>query len=103
MPSDPALYPYDTIVFVTSTMGGRTVQGSGVLISPDEVLTASHVVYSSTYGAASHAILERSTDVAEGAEREGERHGEPAPRGEHESGAEQRANDGFGARLAALW
>ena len=62
MPSDPAIYPYDTIVFITGTMGGRTVQGSGVLISPDEVLTASHVVYSSTYGAASRVIVSLGYD-----------------------------------------
>ncbi len=38
-------YPYDTIVRITDTIGGQMWQGSGVLIAPDEVLTASHVVY----------------------------------------------------------
>jgi len=46
-------YPYDTVVYITDMMGGLYWQGSGVLIAPDEVLTASHVVYSSTYGVAS--------------------------------------------------
>ncbi|MDR3533047.1 MAG: trypsin-like serine protease [Rhodopila sp.] len=54
MSSNPDVYPYDTIAYITDTIGGQTWQGSGVLISPDEVLTASHVVYSSTYGPASN-------------------------------------------------
>lgn len=45
-------YPYDTVVYITDTIGTQNFQGSGVLISPDEVLTASHVVYSADYGAA---------------------------------------------------
>ena len=40
-------YPYDAIVYITDTIGGLSYQASGVLISPDEVLTASHVVFSS--------------------------------------------------------
>jgi V8-like Glu-specific endopeptidase len=46
-------YPYDTIVYITDVIGGVEYQGSGVLLSPDEVLTATHVVYSSVYGVAS--------------------------------------------------
>lgn len=45
-------YPYDTVVYITDTIDGVGYQGSGVLISPNEVLTASHVVYSSTGGSA---------------------------------------------------
>jgi V8-like Glu-specific endopeptidase len=54
MSIDPTSYPYDTVVRITDIIGGLPVQGSGVLIAPDEVLTASHVVYSSTYGTASN-------------------------------------------------
>lgn len=55
--SGEVLYPYDTIVYITDIMGGSTYQGSGVLVSPDEVLTASHVVYSSEYGVASDVTV----------------------------------------------
>jgi V8-like Glu-specific endopeptidase len=54
MSFDSASYPYDTVVYVTDTIGGLSLQASGVLISPDEVLTASHVVYSSSSGTASN-------------------------------------------------
>ena len=53
MSFDSSSYPYDTVVHITDMIGGQSWQGSGVLISPDEVLTASHVVYNSTYGTAS--------------------------------------------------
>lgn len=52
MSFDNRQYPYDTVVYITATIGGSGFTGSGVLISPDEVLTATHVVYSSTYGSA---------------------------------------------------
>lgn len=55
---DPTVYPYDTVVRVTAQIGSQSWQGSGVLISPDEVLTASHVVYNSGIGSAT------SIDVA---------------------------------------
>jgi V8-like Glu-specific endopeptidase len=38
-------YPYDTVVRITGVLDGVEWFGSGVLIAPDEVLTASHVVY----------------------------------------------------------
>src|SRR5271166_660296 len=44
--------PY--VVYITDTLDGETWQASGVLVAPDEVLTAAHVVYSSTYGPASN-------------------------------------------------
>jgi V8-like Glu-specific endopeptidase len=53
MSFNSSLYPYDTVVHITDLIGGQSWQGSGVLISPDEVLTATHVVYNSTYGTAS--------------------------------------------------
>ena len=53
MAFDPESYPYRTVVFITDTIG----QGSGVLISPDEVLTASHVVWSSDNGTASNIVV----------------------------------------------
>ncbi len=43
-------YPYDTVVRITAQVAGYSLQGSGVLISPDEVLTASHVVYQTGLG-----------------------------------------------------
>jgi V8-like Glu-specific endopeptidase len=46
-------YPYNTVVIVNVTIGGEPWQGSGVLISPDEVLTASHLVYIQGKGTAS--------------------------------------------------
>lgn len=42
--------PYNSIVRVTGSFGGRSVYGSGVLIAPNEVLTASHLVYQSDLG-----------------------------------------------------
>jgi V8-like Glu-specific endopeptidase len=50
-------YPYDTVVRITDTIGGISWQASGVLISPDEVLTASHVVYSAGVGTASNIVV----------------------------------------------
>jgi V8-like Glu-specific endopeptidase len=38
-------------------IGGQSWQGSGVLISPDEVLTASHVVYIEGEGTASNIVV----------------------------------------------
>jgi len=52
MALETTTYPYDTVVYITDTIGGEDFQASGVLISPDEVLTASHVVYSTTGGTA---------------------------------------------------
>jgi V8-like Glu-specific endopeptidase len=54
MSFNSASYPYETVVYITDTIGGLNYQASGVLISPDEVLTASHVVYSSSSGTASN-------------------------------------------------
>jgi V8-like Glu-specific endopeptidase len=50
-------YPYDTVVRITDTIGSQSWQGSGVLISPDEVLTASHVVYIQGVGTANEIVV----------------------------------------------
>jgi V8-like Glu-specific endopeptidase len=55
--ADTTTYPYDTIVEITDTIGGEEYQASGVLISPDEVLTASHVVYMQGVGTASNIVV----------------------------------------------
>ena len=54
MSFDSSVYPYDTVVRITDTIGNDGWQGSGVLISPDEVLTASHVVYVQGVGTATN-------------------------------------------------
>ena len=53
MPSSTTIYPYNTVVYIRASFTDLTLQGSGVLISPDEVLTASHVVYVQDEGTAS--------------------------------------------------
>jgi V8-like Glu-specific endopeptidase len=50
-------YPYNTIVYITDTIGGHPWQGSGVLISPDEVLTVSHLVYIQGEGTATNILV----------------------------------------------
>jgi V8-like Glu-specific endopeptidase len=57
MTINPSTYPYDTIVRITDTINGQGYQGSGVLISPDEVLTASHVVYIDGQGSATNIVV----------------------------------------------
>jgi V8-like Glu-specific endopeptidase len=57
MAFDPTSYPFDTVVMITDTIGGLRYQGSGVLISPDEVLTASHVLYVAGVGTASDIVV----------------------------------------------
>ncbi len=47
-------YPGDAVVTIEDMIGGQWWQGSGVLISPDEVLTASHVVYHAGVGTAQY-------------------------------------------------
>jgi V8-like Glu-specific endopeptidase len=57
MSDSTSSYPYDTVVRITDTIGGESWQGSGVLISPDEVLTASHVVYIDGVGTATNIVV----------------------------------------------
>ncbi|MBV8914264.1 MAG: trypsin-like peptidase domain-containing protein, partial [Acetobacteraceae bacterium] len=49
--------PYQTVVRITDRQGSTDVQGSGVLIAPDEVLTASHMVWSSADGQATNIVV----------------------------------------------
>ncbi len=37
MSYNQTVFPYDTVVYITDVMGGAEWQGSGVLITPDEV------------------------------------------------------------------
>ena len=57
MAYDTTQYPYDTVVYISVTIGGQAFRGSGVLIGNDEVLTASHVVYDSDYGLATNIVV----------------------------------------------
>jgi V8-like Glu-specific endopeptidase len=51
VPTDP---PYDGVVYIVDEIGNEYYQGSGILIAPDEVLTASHVVYTEGIGVATN-------------------------------------------------
>lgn len=50
-------YPYDIIVKITDVIGNTRLQGSGVLIAPDEVLTASHMVFTQGVGTATQIVV----------------------------------------------
>ncbi len=54
MSSSTSVYPKNAIVRITDVIGGVTYQGSGVLIAPDEVLTATHMVYQTGVGTATN-------------------------------------------------
>jgi V8-like Glu-specific endopeptidase len=48
-----ATYPYRAVVFITSTYADGTVStGSGVVVGTNDVLTASHMIYSASLGVA---------------------------------------------------
>ena len=57
MPIDSTQYPYCPVVFITDDIGGDGFRASGVLIAPDEVLTASHVVYRQDLGVADNIVV----------------------------------------------
>ena len=57
MAYDTTQSPYQSVVRVSGTFGGRSFYGSGVLIAPNEVLTASHLVYESDLGFASNLTV----------------------------------------------
>lgn len=52
--TDTTSYPYRTIVRITDQIGGMAYQFSGVLIAADEVLTASHAVWTTGVGVATN-------------------------------------------------
>jgi V8-like Glu-specific endopeptidase len=54
MANEAASAVVDTVVYITDYIGGIEYQASGVLIAPNEVLTAAHVVYSQGVGTASN-------------------------------------------------
>jgi V8-like Glu-specific endopeptidase len=62
MTVNSSAYPYDTVVEITSTDGPYDVQGSGVLIAPNLVLTAAHVIWNSDYGTASDIVVTPAAD-----------------------------------------
>lgn len=53
------------VVRITCINGGHSWQGSGVLISSDEVLTASHLVQIRNIGVASHILVTPNYNVGE--------------------------------------
>ena len=54
---DPSTYPYDCVCYIQATFAGAgTFRGSGVIIGPHTVLTASHVVWNSEYQEADSSI-----------------------------------------------
>ena len=59
---DPRSPPFNAIVRITETIDGQQYQGSGVLVSPDEVLTAGHLASSS----ATNISVEEGTHDSEG-------------------------------------
>ncbi len=57
MSYDAATYPFDTVVYLTDTIGSTNLQGFGILIAPDEVLTASHMLYETGIGTATNIVV----------------------------------------------
>ena len=51
---DTTSSPYNAICFITVSSGGIGYEGSGVLLSPDEVLTAAHLVWTTGVGTATN-------------------------------------------------
>ncbi len=60
--ADTSAFPFRTIVRITDQIGSSLFQASGVLISPDEVLTASHVVWSTGVGVATGVSVQPGYD-----------------------------------------
>jgi V8-like Glu-specific endopeptidase len=63
MPSDTQLPPNNAVVFIDATFPGGDEFGSGVLISPDEVLTASHIVFDSVHNEVASSIKVEGFDA----------------------------------------
>lgn len=55
--SDTHAFPFSAVGLVADTLGGSASHGSGVLIAPDELLTAAHVVFKQGVGSASSIFV----------------------------------------------
>ena len=54
--------PYNGVVYITATIADEDIQASGVLIAPDLVLTAAHVVYQAGLGTATNIVVSPGYD-----------------------------------------
>jgi V8-like Glu-specific endopeptidase len=54
--------PFDGVVYITDTIGEEDFQASGVLIAPNLVLTAAHVVYEAGVGTATNIVVSPGYD-----------------------------------------
>jgi V8-like Glu-specific endopeptidase len=54
--------PLNGVVYITDTIGGEAAQASGVLIAPNLVLTAAHVVYQQGAGTATNIVVSPGYD-----------------------------------------
>ncbi len=59
---DTTTYPFDTIVRIIEKSGNAYYQGSGVLVSPDEVLTASHLAWTTGIGISTNITVSPGYD-----------------------------------------
>jgi Trypsin-like peptidase domain len=58
-----ARYPWETVVFIETTWSdGSTSSASGVMVGPNDVLTAAHVVYDDALGAAASVTVTPAYD-----------------------------------------
>lgn len=58
-------FPYRAVVYVTATFSnGETVTGSGAMVGPNDVLTASHLLYDSARGLATSITVYAGRDGA---------------------------------------
>lgn len=63
--SGSSTYPYRAVVYVEATFSnGETFTGSGVMVGPNDVLTASHVVHSGMYELATSITVYAARDGA---------------------------------------
>ena len=65
-PVDPQTPPYDGVVTVYDKIGNDYFQGTGILLTPTEVLTASHVVWTAGVGVATDVYVTAENEVPYG-------------------------------------
>jgi len=54
---DQAQFPWRTVVYIEATFpNGEILTGSGVMVGPNDLLTASHLIYNSTMGGAAATV-----------------------------------------------